>query len=83
MNPFNANMKIEGFDMFGNPKGNEQKMSTGIMGMNVDMKAKGIDKDGNVCCLSDYESGYDGKDISIPLLAKFLKDYGYELVDER
>jgi hypothetical protein len=41
MNPWNTNMKLEGFDMHGNPKGNEQKMSTGIMGMNVDMNAKG------------------------------------------
>lgn len=43
----------------------------------------GIDQDGNIVCLSDFESGYDGTDISIPLLAKFLADYGYELVDER
>ena len=43
----------------------------------------GIDKSGNVVCLSDWNSGYDGKDISIPLLSMFLKDYGYELIDER
>lgn len=43
----------------------------------------GIDRSGNVVCLSDWESGYDGKDVSIPLLAKFLEGWGYELVDER
>lgn len=43
----------------------------------------GISKDGHVECLCDRKSGYDGKNISILLLAKFLKDYGYELVDER
>jgi hypothetical protein len=43
----------------------------------------GVDKQGNVVCLSDWNSGYDGKDISVPLLSMFLKDYGYELVDER
>lgn len=43
----------------------------------------GIDKSGNIVCLSDWNSGYDGSDVSILLLSKFLEDYGYELVDER
>lgn len=43
----------------------------------------GIAKDGSIVCLSDWDSGYDGKDVSVLALAKFLEGYGYELVDER
>lgn len=43
-----------------------------------------LSKDGKtIIALSDFNSGYDGKDISIPALAKFLQSYGYELIDER
>lgn len=43
----------------------------------------GVDRRGNVVCLSDWKSGYDGKDVSVLLLSKFLEGWGYELVDER
>lgn len=62
-----------------------KKVDFGIR-LNREMTAgwSGPSEDGkSITLLSDFDSGYDGKDISIPLLAKFLASYGYELVDER
>lgn len=62
-----------------------KKLDFGIK-LNQDMVGgwSALSKDGKtIIALSDFNSGYDGKDISIPALAKFLQSYGYELIDER
>lgn len=52
----------------------EKKLDFGIK-LNQDMVSgwSALSKDGkSIIALSDFNSGYDGKDISIPLLARFL-----------